>query len=136
MLSIEIMDTEFIGTITRCMAFIDEVKSPWLQIYPDFGNLSQWTDTPEDELEVGIDHIIGIHLKDTLPGVFKCVPFGQGTVDFVKLFKKVDELEFQGPFLVEMWADNAIETTFEESVAYIKAAKKWLTEKAGERFEK
>ncbi len=135
MLSIEIMDTEFIGTITRCMEYINIINSPWLQIYPDFGNLSQWTKTPEEELEKGINHIVGIHLKDTKPGIFKCIPFGEGTVDFVKLFKKMDELEFQGPFLVEMWADNSICNSIEESIAIIKEAKDWLIEKAGKRFD-
>jgi len=135
MLSIEIMDTEFIGTITRCMEYINIVNSPWLQIYPDFGNLSQWTDTPETELEVGINHIVGIHLKDTKPGIFKCIPFGKGSVDFEKLFNKVDELKFQGPFLVEMWADNEAANTIESSIKYIEDARHWLTKKAGERFE-
>ncbi len=134
MLSIEIMDTEFIGTISNCLPFIEAVDSPWLQIYPDFGNLSQWTDEPDVELEKGIHHIVGIHLKDTKPGIFKCVPFGEGTVDFIKLFRKLDELSFQGPFLVEMWADNDVKNTFEDSVANIAAAKTWLIEKAGERF--
>lgn len=135
MLSIEIMDTEFIGTITRCMEYIDIIDSPWLQIYPDFGNLSQWTDTPEKELELGINHIVGIHLKDTKPGIFKCVPFGEGTVDFVKLFDKINELSFQCPFLVEMWADNTVYNSVEDSVAHIRQAKKWLTERAGGRFD-
>jgi len=135
MLSIEIMDTEFIGTITRCMEYINIVNSPWLQIYPDFGNLSQWTDTPETELEVGINHIVGIHLKDTKPGVFKCVPFGEGSVKFEKLFKKIDELKFQGPFLVEMWADNEAVNTIESSIKHIEVARHWLSEKAGGRFE-
>jgi len=134
MLSIEIMDTEFIGTISRCMEYINMVHSPWLQIYPDLGNLSQWTDTPEDELELGINHIVGIHLKDTKPGVFKCVPFGEGTVDFVQLFAKLDELDFQCPFLVEMWADNELDNTFENSVKDISDAKMWLMSKAGDRF--
>ncbi len=89
MLSIEIMDTEFIGTITRCMEYIDIVNSPWLQIYPDFGNLSRWTESPEDEMELGINHIVAIHLKDTKPGIFKCVPFGEGTVEFAKLSKRL-----------------------------------------------
>lgn len=133
-LSIEIMDTEFIGTITRCMEYISAVDSPWLQIYPDFGNLSQWTDTPEMELELGKNHIVGIHLKDTKPGVFKCVPFGEGTVNFSKLFNKIDELELQCPFLVEMWADNTVENTYAQSVEHIKKAKDWLIDKAGERF--
>lgn len=134
MLSIEIMDTEFIGTISRCLEYIELIHSPWLQIYPDFGNLSQWSDEPDKELEIGIDHIVGIHLKDTRPGVFKCIPFGEGTVDFIKLFKKVDDLKFQGPFLVEMWADNALDMNFEESVEHIVKAKEWLIQKSGERF--
>lgn len=135
MLSIEIMDTPFMGTISKCMKFITQINSPWLQIYPDLGNLSQWTENPVEELALGIQHIVGIHLKDTKPGVFKCVPFGEGTVDFLKLFKKLDELEFQGPFLVEMWADNEKNCTFDESVAFIETAKTWLTEKSGGRFD-
>lgn len=135
MLSIEIMDTEFIGTITRCLKYIKLVNSPWLQIYPDFGNLSQWTGDANKELEKGMKHIVAIHLKDTLPGKFKCIPFGKGTVEFKKLFKKLDKLQFQGPFLVEMWADNTVENTLEESIEAIKNAKLWLSERAGERFK-
>ena len=126
MLSIEIMDTEFIGTITRCLEFIDKVKSPWLQIYPDLGNLSQWTDCPDKELEKGLEHIVAIHLKDTKPGIFKCVPFGEGTVDFKGLFGKITELSYTGPFLVEMWADNEKNYEIEEAVDEIKNAKLWL----------
>lgn len=134
MLSIEIMDTEFIGTISKCLDYIHLINSPWLQIYPDIGNLSQWTNEPENELEKGINHIAAIHLKDTNPGVFKCVPFGEGTVEFEKLFKKLDDLNYQGPFVVEMWADNSKEYTIESAVNEIESARLWLTEKAGERF--
>ncbi len=126
MLSIEIMDTEFIGTITRCLEFIDMVKSPWLQIYPDLGNLTQWAESPEKELEKGVEHIVAIHLKDTKPGIFKCVPFGEGTVDFKRLFKKITELNYTGPFLVEMWADNEKNYNSEDAVREIENAKLWL----------
>ena len=135
MLSIEIMDTEFIGTISRCLPFIEEINSPWLKIYPDFGNLSQWCDDPDMELERGLEHIVGIHLKDTKPGVFKCVPFGEGTVDFPKLFSKINELGWQGPFLVEMWADNDANQSIEETVKHIRDARQWLMERAGGRFD-
>lgn len=135
MLSIEIMDTAFIGTISRCLPFIEEVGSPWLKIYPDFGNLSQWSDDPAAELALGIKDIVGIHLKDTKPGVFKCVPFGEGTVDFSNLFTKLNELNFQGPFLVEMWADNDADESIEATVDHIRNAREWLFEKAGGRFD-
>ncbi|MFD3158072.1 L-ribulose-5-phosphate 3-epimerase [Haloimpatiens sp. FM7330] len=132
MLSIEIMDTEFIGTISRCLEYIEEVNSPWLQIYPDLGNLTQWTSTPSLELEKGFNHIVAVHLKDTKPGVFKCVPFGEGTVNFPKLLKKLSELCYTGPFLVEMWADNEKDYTIEESICEIKNARLWLEERMGD----
>lgn len=126
MLTIEIMDTYLCGTISRTMAFVNEVNSENLKVYPDLGNLSQWTDAPSDELRTYIDDIVAIHLKDTLPGVFKCVPFGQGTVEFAKLFHTLRDLNYQRPFLIEMWADNEKEYTFEDSVQEILEAKKWL----------
>lgn len=134
MLSIEIMDTSFIGTISKCMRFIQEVGSPWLQIYPDLGNLSQWTKEPAKELALGLNHIVAIHLKDTQPGVFKNVPFGDGTVDFKGLFDQLDHLGFQGPFLVEMWADNDQDPSYEDSLNNIVEAKQWLINQSGDRF--
>lgn len=129
MLSIEIMDTYFLGTISRCLKYIDMINSPWLKIYPDLGNLSQWTDNPSQELLKGYEHIVSIHLKDTKPGVFKCVPFGQGTVGFEPLFKTLTDKGYSGPFLVEMWADNSIEESKLETIKHISDAKEWLKDK-------
>lgn len=129
MLSIEIMDTQFIGTITRCMKYIEIINSPWLKIYPDLGNLTQWTDEPNLELIKGFEHIVAIHLKDTKPGVFKCVPFGEGTVKFDSLFKTLTEKKYSGPFLIEMWADNTIEESKDETINHITTAKNWLKRK-------
>jgi L-ribulose-5-phosphate 3-epimerase/hexulose-6-phosphate isomerase len=134
MLSIEIMDTAFIGTITRCLKYIEIINSPWLKIYPDLGNLSRWTEDPKGELEKGMGHIVAIHLKDTLPNTFKCVPFGEGTVDFKGLFDKLKTLNFVGPFLVEMWADNTQDNSIKESIHQIRAARVWLEKRAGDRF--
>ncbi len=129
MLSIEIMDTPFIGTIKKCQRIIEQINSPWLKIYPDLGNLSRWCHMPELELAVGMKDIVAIHLKDTKPNVFKCVPFGEGTVAFEKLFKVLDELAYQGPFLVEMWADDSTLPSSECSREQIEMAKEWLQER-------
>lgn len=129
MLSIEIMDTYLIGTISRALEYINIVNSPNLQIYPDLGNLSRWSDNPSEELKLGFNHIVAIHLKDTQPNVFKCVPFGKGTVDFITLFNTLKELNYSKPFLIEMWADNTKEYTIEESINEIKNARHWLQER-------
>jgi L-ribulose-5-phosphate 3-epimerase/hexulose-6-phosphate isomerase len=126
MLTIEIMDTYLMGTISRALKYIKEINSSHLKLYPDLGNLSQWTDDPVGELELGFDFIEAIHLKDTKPGVFKCVPFGKGTVEFEELFYTLRELKYNKPFLIEMWANNDVKNTFNETVSDILAAKKWL----------
>ena len=126
MLTIEIMDTWLIGTITRGLVYVNTVNSPFLKLYPDLGNLTQWCDDPRVELRKGIDVIEAIHLKDTQPGKFKCVPFGDGTVKFPELFDTLKELKYQKPFLIEMWADNDSEYTMERCVKEISDAKAWL----------
>lgn len=126
MLTIEIMDTYLIGTITRGLKYIKEVNSPNLNLYPDLGNLTQWCDDPSGELELGFDYIEAIHLKDTKPGVFKCVPFGEGTVKFGELFNTLRRLKYKKPFLIEMWADNSKDYTFDECKKELVNAKKWL----------
>ncbi|PRX35533.1 L-xylulose 5-phosphate 3-epimerase [Orenia metallireducens] len=128
-LAIEIMDTQFLGTITRVMKYINELKSPWLKIYPDLGNLSQWAINPEGELELGLEHIVAIHIKDTKPGLFKCVPFGEGTVEFTKLFSKLKKLDYQGAFLIEMWADNNQSYNQKRAIKEVREARIWVEEK-------
>lgn len=64
MLSLEVMDTPFMGTIERAMHYVELVASPYLKVYPDLGNLTQFSDHPAQELIDHISHIVAIHLKD------------------------------------------------------------------------
>ena len=132
-LAIEIMDHKFINSITKYMEFSRIISSPYLKVYPDIGNLSAWSENNMyKELELGIKEkeIVAIHLKDTLkvteefPGKFKEVPFGEGCVDFVNSFKILKELDYNGPFLIEMWTEKS-ETPIED----VKNAKKWIIDK-------
>ncbi|GAB2027510.1 L-ribulose-5-phosphate 3-epimerase [Lactovum odontotermitis] len=114
MLSIEIMDDPFMSSISKFLKIKRQVKSPYLQVYPDLGNLSAW---PENdvaaELELGCDYISNIHLKDTLsvssefPGKFKKVPFGTGCVDFTGCLKTLKSLNYNGSFVIEMWSEES-----------------------------
>ena len=115
-LAMEIMDTPFVGTILRAMHYIKEIRSPYFKIYPDMGNLTQFSADVESEFELGISETVAIHVKETNPGVFKCVPFGEGTVRFTDIFKKLKDLNYTGMFLIEMWADNTKKQTMEDVV--------------------
>lgn len=131
-LAMEIMDTEFVGTIVRAMHYIREIPSPYFKIYPDMGNLSNFSSDAPAELELGLSETVAIHVKETKPGIFKEVPFGEGQVDFVRIFRKLKELNYQGMFLVEMWADNSISQTVEEAAEVIADARRFVTGKMQE----
>ncbi len=110
MLAMEIMDTEFINSISKHMAYEAMIQSPWFHVYPDIGNLSAWPENNvEAELRQGIHSIVSVHLKDTIavtdsfPGKFRFVPFGSGNVDFRRCLAQLEHLGYKGPYLMEMW---------------------------------
>ncbi|AXY24892.1 xylulose 5-phosphate 3-epimerase [Suicoccus acidiformans] len=129
-LAIETMDDPFLNNTQKIADLKREIRSPWLQAYPDLGNISAW---PENDvavdLENNIDYVTCIHLKDTLAvtedfeGKFKEVPFGAGCVDFMGCLRTLKRIGYTGGYTIEMWtekSDNAIDE--------IKAAKAFFEE--------
>ncbi|WP_025119125.1 MULTISPECIES: L-ribulose-5-phosphate 3-epimerase [unclassified Serratia (in: enterobacteria)] len=127
MLAVEIMDTAFMNSISKWKSWDTLLASPWFTVYPDVGNLSAWGNDVTQELQLGIDRIAAIHLKDTFPvtatspGQFRDVPFGEGCVDFIALFRTLKQLNYRGAFLIEMWTEKA-----DEPVAEIVQARRWI----------
>ncbi|NDL67694.1 L-ribulose-5-phosphate 3-epimerase [Anaerotalea alkaliphila] len=86
MLAFETMETEFMNTVEKAMKYVRQVKSPYLNVYPDAGNLTNaacmyGNDVLED-LRKGEGHVAALHLKETVPGKFREIPYGTGHVDF------------------------------------------------------
>ncbi|MBQ8345580.1 MAG: L-ribulose-5-phosphate 3-epimerase [Clostridia bacterium] len=136
MLAMEIMDTPFMNSISKHLVYENKIHSPWYHVYPDLGNLSAWSENdPEAELNRGIDSIVAIHLKDTIPptesfeGQFKCVPFGEGCVDFPARFGQLERLHYTGPYMIEMWYREG-----SDDVTEIKKAAAWLNEQYEKRM--
>lgn len=133
MLAMEIMDTEFMNSITRFIEWERRIRSPWFAVYPDVGNLSAWGNDVADELRKGCEKTVAVHLKDTLAvtaecaGQFRDVPFGRGCVDFVGVFRQLKALNYRGAFLIEMWTEKAA-----EPIAEIIAARCWIEERMHE----
>lgn len=127
MLAVEIMDTPFINSITKWKGWEARIRSPWFTVYPDVGNLSAWGNDVAAELQLGMDRIAAIHLKDTRrvtadhSGTFRDVPFGEGCVDFSGIFGSLKALGYRGAFLVEMWTEKA-----DEPVAELVAARRFI----------
>lgn len=132
MLSIETMDDPFINSITTIDHYKTQVRSPWLQAYPDLGNLSAWpnNDVPA-QLEDHVDEVVAVHLKDTravtpdFKGQFKNVPFGDGCVDFEGLLRALVRLNYNGSYTIEMWAGDNEDV---DPIAEVKAAKQYFAD--------
>lgn len=121
MLGIETMDGEDVTSVEEAMRIVTEVKSPWLQVYPDVGNLAANGLDVVAELRRGAGHLVGIHLKDTRPGEYRRVPFGEGIVPFGEIFQTLDEIGYDGGYLVEMWNDDE-----PDAMNIIASARRWL----------
>jgi L-ribulose-5-phosphate 3-epimerase len=121
MLALENVDCPFIDSIEKGMRFVRSVDTPWFQLYPDIGNLAAVGRDVQSELRAGGRHIVGVHVKDTRAQEFRRVPLGQGCVDFEVAFRTLKEIDFRGPFTVEMWNVAAVDPT-----AVITEARRWL----------
>lgn len=81
-LAFETMETPFMNTIAKAMTYVNLMQSPFLQVYPDVGNITNGTDDAAADVEAGYGHIVAAHLKETKPGVFRDLHYGDGHVDF------------------------------------------------------
>lgn len=105
MLGLENLDTPFVENLSKGLAIIHAINSPWLRLYPDIGNLSAAGYSPPVELTLAKEQILGIHVKDALPKIIRGVPFGDGIVPFQATFRALAETGFWGLLGVEMWGD-------------------------------
>ena len=88
----ETMENDFMNTIEKAMYCVERINSPYLQVYPDVGNISNGTKDVVGDIITGTGHIAAAHLKETVPGKFREIPYGTGQVDFpaaiVQLYKQ------------------------------------------------
>ena len=63
-------------------------------------------------------------MKDTIPGEPRRVPFGEGVTPFVAAFRKLAEMNFNGPVLLEMWNDDS-----PDSLKIVEEARIWVEER-------
>jgi L-ribulose-5-phosphate 3-epimerase len=102
----ETMETEFMNTTEKAMKYVNLINNPYLGVYPDSGNLTNaavtYGTSVLDDLETGRDHIFALHLKETVPGKFREIPFLTGHVDFEAVVAKAWDLGIRR-YVTEMW---------------------------------
>jgi len=114
-LAIETMETPFIDTVEKAMYYVRLINSPYLGVYPDIGNLTNasliYNNNITEDISLGRGHIFASHLKETKPGIYRDLNFGNGHTKYISCIK---ELYSQGVrmFTGEFWnndKDNSIE---------------------------
>ncbi len=123
MLGLENLDTPFVENLSKAMAIVCEINSPWLHLYPDIGNLSAAGYYPPEELRLAQGQLLGVHVKDAMPKVIRGIPFEKGIVPFQETFQALVETGFWGLIGVEIWGSMH---TGEDPVASVAAARKFV----------
>jgi L-ribulose-5-phosphate 3-epimerase len=105
-LAFETMETAFMDTVQKAMDYVDRIRSPWLQVYPDLGNITNaavlYGHQVSDDLRSGKGHLAALHLKETVPGQYREIPYGTGHVDFQNAIRIAFELGVR-IFVSEFW---------------------------------
>ncbi len=121
MLAIEPVEGNLLA-VRDTMEVVRKIDSHCLQIYPDVANINSLGINPIQELPCGKGHIAAVHMRDSLPGIYDAtIPFGSGYLDFDGVFRKLDEIGFCGPLVVEMW--NTERTEYME---WIRQAREYM----------
>lgn len=106
-MGIENVDGDDVTSLTKAMEFVDAVDSPYLQLYPDLGNIAEQGLDPGVELAAGEGHMVAMHAKDVRPGEPRRVEMGTGVVDWGRSFALLAAQGWSGRLMIEMWNDDA-----------------------------
>ena len=92
LLGFETMETEFMNTVGKAMKYVQLMGSDYLGVYPDIGNITNAakqykTDVIED-LKSGSGRLLAMHLKETVPGKYREIPYGSGHVNFEEAIRE------------------------------------------------
>ena len=93
-------------TVAKAMHYVELIDNPYLGVYPDIGNLQNaaliYQHKVVDDLATGHGHLVATHLKETIPGHYREIPFGTGHTDYLP---SIQEVWRQGvrTFVGEFW---------------------------------
>ncbi len=108
-LAFETMETAFMDTVQKSMRYVKLINSPYLGIYPDIGNLKNasvmYGTNLLADIESGRGHIFAAHLKETQPGVYRDMNFGNGHTEYLDCIRLLWGMGVR-MFTGEFWYDG------------------------------
>lgn len=114
----ETMENEFMNTATKAMEYVHILNSQFIAVYPDCGNITNAIKTYNidfrEDLKSANGKLISMHLKETIPNVYREVPYGTGHVNFNEVIDSAWEFGIR-KFVTEFW-DTGKENWHEDIV--------------------
>ncbi len=126
-LAFETMETDFLNTTRKAMHWVDLFRSPYLQVYPDIGNVTNAMEGDvsrvDADLQDGAGHLAALHLKETVAGKYRDMQYGQGRVDFPAAAERALKLGVR-MFVGEFWyaGEADWQATLERSNGFLRKA--------------
>lgn len=106
LLAFETMETEFMDTVEKARYWVDKIGSPYLCVYPDTGNITNaallYHTSELQDIRQGAGCIAAIHLKESLPGKYREIPYGTGQVKFHQIIGEGLRMGVRR-YLAEFW---------------------------------
>ncbi len=133
-LAFETMETSFMDTVKKAYEVVEKISSPFLQIYPDLGNIKNssliYNHDVIDDIKDGKNHIVAAHIKESIVGHYREIPFLTGHVNFKEC---LTQLWKQGVrrYVTELWYVGAEDFTLDLKFA-VKTFRTMLDEIEGE----
>ena len=109
-LGIENVDGTDVTSVTKVMEHVEAIDSPYLQAYPDLGNIAEQGLDVATELATGRGHMVAMHAKDVRRGEPRRVGMGSGIVDWETSFATLANQGWSGRLMLEMWNDDSPES--------------------------
>lgn len=111
---------------SKFCSLLNQIPSSRVKVNYDIGNSASMGFDPEEELNAYGERISDVHIKDRNLGGGSVV-LGQGHADFDKFFKKLKEINYTGPFVMQAYRDDEGIEIFREQLA-------WLNNKLKKKF--
>lgn len=132
-LGFETMETPFMDTVEKAMDIIKDIHSPYLNVYPDVGNLTNashvYGHDVLGDIKKGWGHLVAAHLKETKPSIYRDLSFGQGHVQFLPILETLKEMDVS-MFVAEFWYNGQ-----DNWQAECRAANSFLSEKLDDVYK-
>lgn len=95
-----------IGGSLDMVEMMKAVGSPRLRVNLDVGHAQVTDDDVAATIRQLGSAIVHLHLEDIKDRVHKHLPFGEGDIDFVAIRQALEEIGYQGPYVVDLFGQG------------------------------